>query len=53
VRELLRDPHPELAARVRREAVAGLVETGRGPAALDLWRVACAELWLRHAAGSS
>jgi hypothetical protein len=52
VRELVREPHPELAARVRREAVAGLLDTGRGAAALDLWRLACAELWLRHADGS-
>lgn len=47
--ELLADPHPELARRVRAGALRALLDgphTGAGT--IDLWRLASAELWLRH-----
>jgi asparagine synthase (glutamine-hydrolysing) len=40
LRALLTDPHPELAGRLR-----------PGASALDTWRAATLELWLRHCAG--
>lgn len=50
--ELLSDPHPELASRVRVTAVAAMLDR---PAAhdpttwgLDMWRLASLEMWLRH-----
>jgi asparagine synthase (glutamine-hydrolysing) len=49
LRELLGDPRPELAALVRTGALRDLLEDPRGPAALDLWRLATLELWLRRA----
>jgi asparagine synthase (glutamine-hydrolysing) len=55
LRELLRDPHPELVAPVRAGALPVLLDRAaarRGPPGwdLDLWRVATLELWLRHQA---
>ena len=53
VRALLADPHPLLAREVRSEHAAALLEpsAGREPPrawALDVWRLASLELWLRH-----
>jgi asparagine synthetase B (glutamine-hydrolysing) len=54
MRELVSEPHPELAARVRRDSVAGRLDSGGASGrarALDLWRLATLELWLRHGSG--
>jgi asparagine synthase (glutamine-hydrolysing) len=53
LRALLAEPHPELAGRVRTGLLAALAEPRAAPAAsrgwaLDLWRLASLELWLRH-----
>jgi asparagine synthase (glutamine-hydrolysing) len=51
--EMLRDPHPELARRVRRAAVATMADQpSEGPVsrALDLWRIASLEMWLEQLA---
>jgi asparagine synthase (glutamine-hydrolysing) len=48
LRHLLADPHPELAARVRRGAVEQMLKAPTGGSALDLWRIASLEMWLRH-----
>jgi asparagine synthase (glutamine-hydrolysing) len=48
--QLLAEPHPELARRVRKEAIADL-RAGRSTSlgsALDLWRIATLEQWLEH-----
>jgi hypothetical protein len=48
--QLLAEPHPELARRVRKEAIADL-RAGRSASlgsALDLWRIATLEQWLEH-----
>jgi asparagine synthase (glutamine-hydrolysing) len=55
LRELLREPHPELAARLRAgEVGAMLARAGPGGAPpgweIDLWRVATLELWLTRQA---
>ena len=51
LRTLLRDPHPELAWRLRRDASLEAI-AGSGPGwSLDLWRLATLELWLRHGGG--
>jgi asparagine synthase (glutamine-hydrolysing) len=55
LRALLSDPHPDLAVLVRRGAAAALLDPPAGephPAgwAVDLWRIASLELWLRHQA---
>jgi asparagine synthase (glutamine-hydrolysing) len=55
LRELLREPHPELAARVHADAVSALVAgAGSGAAPpgweVDLWRLATLESWLRRQA---
>ena len=47
LRELVANPSPELAARLRGDAVAA------GARTLDLWRIVTLELWLRRLAGSS
>jgi asparagine synthase (glutamine-hydrolysing) len=51
ISELLREPHPELARRVREAGVARLVRAGQNGAvartwALELWRLVSIELWL-------
>jgi hypothetical protein len=55
LRQLLADPHPELARQVRTEAVAAMLPSAGTAqpraAALDLWRIASLEMWLRHRAG--
>jgi asparagine synthase (glutamine-hydrolysing) len=57
LRELLADPHPELASRVRSTALAAMLDR---PSAhhpikwgLDMWRLASLEMWLRHRADPS
>jgi hypothetical protein len=58
VAELLRAPHPELARRLRADAVnalhSGLQRPGGAApkAAMDVWRIALLEMWLRHCDGS-
>jgi asparagine synthase (glutamine-hydrolysing) len=52
LRRLIKDPDPELARRLRMEAVAAALKPpapvhAPGPA-LDLWRIASLEMWLRH-----
>lgn len=56
VQALLADPHPDLARRVRREAVRSMLASPGDNAvggrwATDIWRLASMELWLRHEAG--
>jgi asparagine synthase (glutamine-hydrolysing) len=51
LQELLQEPHPVLAARVRAGAVRALLDrarSGGGPPGweIDLWRLATLELWL-------
>lgn len=50
LRELLADPHPELARRVRADALAALpAGDPRAPTwGVDLWRLASLELWLEQ-----
>jgi hypothetical protein len=53
MRALLATPHPELARRIRATAVAEMLQ---GPShaarphawSVDLWRLACLELWLDY-----
>ena len=57
LRALLRDPHPLLAARVRREVMSELLEPSREGLrtptwGIDLWRLGTLELWLEHRYGS-
>jgi asparagine synthetase B (glutamine-hydrolysing) len=56
LRALLRDPHPELAALARTEAIQELLEPSRGGVrtptwGVDLWRLGTLELWLEHRYG--
>jgi asparagine synthase (glutamine-hydrolysing) len=52
LRALLAEPHPELARRVHKEAVAALLGGSASSRAwgLDLWRLATLEMWLEHQA---
>jgi asparagine synthase (glutamine-hydrolysing) len=58
LRSLLASPHPELARRVRRTAVAALLDGPAGAArpqawAVDLWRLASLEQWLEYQADTA
>jgi asparagine synthetase B (glutamine-hydrolysing) len=57
LRDLLADPDPELARRVRMDAVAAMQGRASGSrtrgTALDLWRIASLEMWLEHRAEPS
>lgn len=52
LRELIAQPHPDLARRVRGDMVAAIVDSpahARPPGwSAGLWRLATLELWLRH-----
>jgi asparagine synthase (glutamine-hydrolysing) len=52
LRELLAEPHPELASRLRMQAVGEMLaapsEDRPRRWALDLWRIASLEMWLEH-----
>jgi asparagine synthase (glutamine-hydrolysing) len=52
LRELLAAPHPELARRVRAQAVSALIGGGARAAtwSVDVWRLASLELWLEYQA---
>lgn len=55
LRDLLAAPHPDLAQRVRRDALRRMLDrpSHERPRAwaLDIWRIASLEMWLRHRSG--